>query len=117
MGSSSARSSSDSLSPVPATFSRRCAVDDVPGMSRMFGDRRSSQARATAMGVAPSRVATSRSTRRLQRAEAPQREERHEGGPVHREQVDERVVLALGDVVEVLHADDRPEGPAPASRC
>jgi hypothetical protein len=29
-------------------------ADDVPGISRMFGDARSSQASATCIGVAPS---------------------------------------------------------------
>lgn len=45
-------------SPAPAMFSRRWAVDEVPGMSRMFGERRISQASATDIGVASSRPAT-----------------------------------------------------------
>jgi hypothetical protein len=39
-------------------LARRWATDEVPGMSRMFGDRRSSHASATAAGVAPSPAAT-----------------------------------------------------------
>jgi hypothetical protein len=58
IASSSLAAPSGSSSPAPATFSRRCATDDVPGISSMFGDRRSSQASATDIGVAPSRVAT-----------------------------------------------------------
>ena len=42
-----------------ARFSRRCATDAVPGISRMFGERCSSQASATCIGVASSCVATS----------------------------------------------------------
>ena len=35
-----------------ARFSRRCPTDDVPGISRIFGDRCSSHASATCIGVA-----------------------------------------------------------------
>ena len=51
MASSSARASAGRASAAPATFSRRCATDEVPGISRMFGERCSSQASATAIGV------------------------------------------------------------------
>jgi len=44
--------------PAPATFSLRCSTDDVPGMSRILGERCSSHARATAIGVASKRAAT-----------------------------------------------------------
>ena len=37
----------------------RCATDEVPGISRMLGERWSSQASATCIGVALSRAATS----------------------------------------------------------
>ena len=53
-----AAASSSTRSPA-ARFSSRCATDDVPGISRMLGDRASSQARATCAGVAPSRLAVS----------------------------------------------------------
>ena len=39
MSSSSATSSGDRDSPAPATFSRRYPIFDVPGMSKMFGER------------------------------------------------------------------------------
>jgi hypothetical protein len=39
-------------------FSRRCANDDVPGIRRTFGARRSSHASATCIGVAPRPCAT-----------------------------------------------------------
>src|SRR5215212_11648066 len=55
---SSVRSSSERVSAAPVTFSRRCATDEVPGMSRMFGERCSSHASATLIGVASRRVAT-----------------------------------------------------------
>ena len=42
-----------------ARFSCRWSRDEVPGMSRMLGARRRSQASATCIGVALSRVATS----------------------------------------------------------
>src|SRR5712691_13170407 len=43
-------------------FSRRWATDEVPGISIMFGECCSSQDWATAIGVAPSRLATDSST-------------------------------------------------------
>jgi len=43
-------------------FSRRWAADEVPGISMMFSECCSSQDRATAVGVAPSRLATGSST-------------------------------------------------------
>jgi len=46
--------SSDSSRSDAARFSRRCSTLDVPGMSRMFGERRSSHASATCIGVDPS---------------------------------------------------------------
>src|SRR5690606_930604 len=41
-----------------ARFSRRCATDEVPGIKRIFGERCSSHASATCIGVAPSESAT-----------------------------------------------------------
>ena len=41
-----------------AKFSRRWATDDVPGISSTLGERWSSQAKATCIGVAPRRLAT-----------------------------------------------------------
>ena len=58
MVSSADTSESERTNAAAATFSWRCATDEVPGMSRMFGDRWSSQAKATAMGGAPTRAAT-----------------------------------------------------------
>ena len=54
-----ANASSDRRSVAAVMFSRRCANDDVPGMRRMCGARRSSHASATCIGVAPRRTATS----------------------------------------------------------
>src|SRR5690606_18397124 len=57
--SSVASTSSDNSSSAAAIFSRRCVTDDVPGINRIFGDRRSSHASATCMGVAFRLAATS----------------------------------------------------------
>src|SRR4051795_10580094 len=56
IASSSFNASGGSARPAPATFSRRWSTDDVPGISRMFGERCRSHASATDIGVAPSRV-------------------------------------------------------------
>jgi hypothetical protein len=50
--SSSAIVSEESCSAAAARFSRRCSTEDVPGISRILGERRKSQASATCMGVA-----------------------------------------------------------------
>src|SRR5499427_8070184 len=55
---SSCRSSVERRTRAAATFSSRCATDDVPGMGTMTGERASSQAIATCTGVAPRRRAT-----------------------------------------------------------
>src|SRR5437667_12576992 len=47
---------------VAAIFSRRCATEEVPGMSRIVAECCSSQASATCRGDAPSRGATASST-------------------------------------------------------
>jgi hexameric citrate synthase I len=59
MASSAVMASASRTRSPAARFSLRCPTDEVPGISRMFGDRFSSQARATCIGVAPSRAATS----------------------------------------------------------
>src|SRR6516164_5061732 len=55
----SARICGDRVNCPAARFSRRWATDDVPGISRMLGERCSSHASATCIGVPPSRPATS----------------------------------------------------------
>jgi hypothetical protein len=77
-------------------FSRRWASEDVPGMSRMFGDRCSSHASGDR-----------RELGRLQRRESAEREVGHVGDALGGEGVDQWIVLPVGDVVEVLHLDDR----------
>lgn len=44
-----------------AIFSRKCATEDVPGISKIFGERCNSHASATCIGVAPRLAATSES--------------------------------------------------------
>src|SRR4029077_11615486 len=56
---SSARICGGSVNRPAARFSRRWATDDVPGINRMLGERCSSHASATCLGVDPSRAATS----------------------------------------------------------
>ena len=107
---SSASVSSGSASSAAARFSRRWSSDDVPGISRMLGARCSSQASATCIGVAPRLRRHVRQRRGLQRREAAEREERHIGDAVPRQLVDQRVVVAVREVVLVLHADDRRDG-------
>src|SRR5262249_18617874 len=57
--SNSSRTCGESVSCPAARFSRRWATDDVPGISRMLGERCSNHASATCIGVTPSRPATS----------------------------------------------------------
>lgn len=59
MPSSVATASSGSCSAAAVRFSRRCAIEDMAGICRMLGDRRSSYANATCIGVATSLAATS----------------------------------------------------------
>ena len=72
----------------------------------MLGARCNSQASATCIGVAPSSVATWSERRGLQRREAAEREEGHIGDAAARQFVDQSVVVAMDEVVVVLHADD-----------
>jgi hypothetical protein len=102
--SSSATSLSERASPAPTTFSRRCAVDDVPGISRMFGDRCSSQASATDIGAALSRAATPESAPDWSGVKPPSGKNGTYGIPPP---VDEVVVVAVSEVVHILHAHDR----------
>ena len=73
----------------------------------MLGARCSSHASATCIDVAPSAVATSDSAVDCRRSEAAEREERHVGGAVPGEVVNQRVVVSMRQVVHVLHARDR----------
>ena len=111
IASSLANASAGSASSAAARFSRRWASDEVPGISRMLGARRSSQASATCIGVAPSSAATADEGRGLQGREAAEREERHIGDALAGQLVDQRVVGAVGEIVVVLHADHRGDGP------
>jgi hypothetical protein len=58
MPSSAASASGGSFSSAAARFSRKCATDGVPGMSRTFAARCRSHASATCMGVISRRFAT-----------------------------------------------------------
>src|SRR5258707_434174 len=58
MPSSAATASSGRSSSAAARFSRRCVTEEVPGIGRMLGARRSSQASATCIGVTPGARAT-----------------------------------------------------------
>ena len=76
----------------------------------MLGARWRSQASATCIGVTPRLFGDLVQLRRLQRREAAEREERHIGGARRRKLIDQRVVVAVGEVVMVLHADDLGNG-------
>src|SRR6266487_3864386 len=62
IASSSAMVSAGRVRAAPAMFSRRWAADEAPGISMMFGECCSSQDWATAVVIAPSRLATDSST-------------------------------------------------------
>ena len=79
----------------------------MPGISSTFGARRSSQASAACIGLAPSRLATSDRVDDCSGEKAAERKERHIGDAVARQRIDQRVVGAMGEVVVILHADDR----------
>ena len=79
-------------------------------MSRIFGERCSSQASATWCGEAPSRAATSLQLAGLQRGETAERVERDKGDAQLRAAVEQRIVAAVSQVVPVLHADDPADG-------
>ena len=85
---------------------RRRAGDqqDVGRAAQEPGERDLHRRRAEPLGHPGQR-------RRLQRAEAPEREERNVGDPGRREVVDERVVRPVREVVRVLDADDLRDPP------
>ena len=72
----------------------------------MAGERCSSQASATWCGVTPSWAADRGQRGRLQRGESAEREERRVGDVLRCAPVDQGVVGAIRDVVEVLHGHD-----------
>ena len=76
----------------------------------MFGDRWSSQASATCIGVTPRRFATVERVDDCNGVKPPQREERHIGDALPGQVVDEGIIAAVGHVVVVLHADDLRDG-------
>ena len=106
IASNSAEICGDSVNCAAARFSRRWAMDEVPGMRRMFGARRSSQASATCIGVASKPEPRRSEVRRLQRGEAAKRKERHICDAVAGELIDQGIIRPMRQVVVVLHADD-----------
>ena len=78
----------------------------------MLGARCSSQASADLHRRDAESLGDVGERRRLQRREAAEREERHIGDAVAGEIVDQRVVVAMREIVVVLHADDLAD-PAP----
>jgi hypothetical protein len=112
--------SSGSSSAAAATFWRRCSTVEVPGdREDVRGAPEEPRERDLHRG-GPSLSATR--ARRTERREATEREERHVGDAVGGEPVDERVVAAMREVVEVLHTHRCPPArdplrPALPSRC
>src|SRR5580692_11356799 len=88
---SSATTSKGSSRAAAARFSPRWFSEEVPGISRMLGERCSSHASEHG---------------RLQWRESSQREERDISDALLRESIDECIVIAMRHVVEVLHAHD-----------
>ena len=92
-------------------FSSRWLTDDVPGISRMFGRKLSSHARAIWAGVRPRRAAMLGDLRAAQdRVTAGEgrakREERHEGNAPCRALLEHRQGAPVGQVHGILHARD-----------
>lgn len=71
-----------------ARFSRKCSSDDVPGISRMLGERCSNHASATCIEVAQ-RSGHVGERGRLQRRDTAQREERHIGNTLNCKRIDQ----------------------------
>ena len=80
-------------------------------MSSIVGERCSSQASAVCCGVAPDVLRDARERVRLERREPTEREERRVRDPLGGAVVDEVVVGAVHQVVEVLHAHHRRDRP------
>ena len=104
--SSSARASAGNVSSAAARFSRRCVRDDVPGINRMIGRAVQQPCQGDLHRRGPEPARDGRQRGRLERREPAEREERHVGDALPGQVVDERVVLAVGQVVEVLDAHD-----------
>ena len=102
-------SASPRFSSSAARFSRRCSIERVPGIGTTTGERCSSQASLTVVSGTPSRAAAAATPG----PRTVQREVRDERDPFALAVVDDVVVLALGEVVVVLHRGDRH---APAGR-
>ena len=107
MSPSSATTSAGSTNSAAPRFSLRCAMLDVPGMSRMLGARASNHASATCNDEAPSRAAMPESAVGLNWVETAKWEERHIGDLLFAQRVDERVIASLHQIVLVLHTDHR----------
>ena len=103
MPSSSANVSGESVNRAAAKFSRRCATEDVPGINRIFGDRCSSQASATCIGVVRSRSAT---VDRVDDCSGVKPPSGKNGTPLPGQIINQGIVLAMGQVMVVLHAND-----------
>ena len=111
--SSSATASSGSSRPAPATFSRRWVAgrragdqQDVRRALQQPGERDRHRSRAEPGGDAAQGVG-------LERGEAAEREVRHVGDALLGQARDQVVVVAMGDVVHVLHAGDRSRSTGP----
>ena len=94
-----------------AKFSRKCASEDVPGISNTFGARRSSHASATCIGVAPSPAATADKSCDCSGVNPPSGKKRHIRDTRCAKFVNQRIVLAVHHIIEVLHAHDVRDAP------
>ncbi len=102
-----ATASASKVTSAAAQFSSRCAIDPVPGIGSITGERCSSQASATWEGSTPSRAACCGNDATL-REQLPVAEgkPRDEADVVHGAVGEQLLALAQPRVIEVLHADD-----------
>ena len=92
--------SAGNLRSATARFSLRWPTEDVPGISRMFGDLCSSQASATCIGVAFRRAATSDSAVDCSGVKPPSGKKRHIGDAGGGFEVfDQGVIVAVRQVM------------------
>ena len=97
--------SSDKTISAAARFSFKCITDEVPGENDIGRATKHPTERDLHRRSAKTR-GSGRQGRRLQRIETAERKERHIGRAVACQIVDQRVVVAVRQVVIILHAND-----------
>src|SRR5262249_21984667 len=103
IASSRARTSSGNLNSTAARFSRRWPSDEVPGIRRMLGARVQEPGGSCLHCSRADPGCELRKRRGLERREAAKREKANIGDTAARQFVDQRIVVAMGEIVVVLH--------------